>query len=197
MNCERGGFLFIRHNELQDITAEILTEVCSDVMKEPPLQPLSGECFNYHSANIKNNARADIAASGFWSPSHRSFFDVSVYNPFTSVYSKSKLKACHRRNELEKWRQFEERIRTVEHESFTPLVFTTAGGMGQLATTFYILLASSFSNIQSLHKTLQVLNWIRCRLSFSLLRSSAGAHNGAAVRKVPPLIMRSCRQYYV
>ena len=171
MNCERGGFLFIRHNELQDITAEILTEVCSDVMKEPPLQPLSGECFNYHSANIKNNARADIAASGFWSPSHRSFFDVRVYNPFASVYSKSKLKACHRRNELEKWRQFEERIRTVEHGSFTLLVFTTAEGMGQLATTFYKLLASLISN----HCTKpysQVLNWIRYWLSFSLLRLS-------------------------
>ena len=65
MNCKRGGFPFIRHNELQDITAELLTEVCPDVMIEPPLQPLSGECFNYHSANTENNARADIAATGF------------------------------------------------------------------------------------------------------------------------------------
>ena len=36
MNCKRGGFLFIRHNELRDITAELLIEVCPDVMIEPP-----------------------------------------------------------------------------------------------------------------------------------------------------------------
>ena len=143
MNCKRGGFPFIRHNELRDITAELHTEVCPDVMIEPSLQPLSGECFNYRSANTEKNARADIAPTGFWSPSHRSFFDVRVYNPFASVYSKSKLKACHRRNELEKRRQYDERIRTVELGSFTPLVFTTAGGMGQSATTFYSFLSNN------------------------------------------------------
>ena len=100
MNCKRGGFTFLRHNELRDITAELLTEVCPDVMIEPPLQPLSGECFNYRSAKIDDNARADIATTGFWSPLHRSFFDVRVFNPFASTYSRSKLKACHRRNEL-------------------------------------------------------------------------------------------------
>ena len=47
------------------------------------------------------------------------------------------MKACHRRNELEKRRQYDERIRIVELGSFTALVFTTAGGMGQSATTFY------------------------------------------------------------
>ena len=147
-------------------------------MIEPPLQPLSGECFTYRSANTEDNARADIAASGFWSPLHRSFFDVRVFHPFASAYSKSKLKACHRRNELEKRRQYDERIRTVENGSFTPLVFTTAGGMGQAATTFYKLLASSISEHHSKPYSL-VLNWIRCRLSFSLLRSAILCLRGA------------------
>ena len=178
MNCKWGGLLFIRHNELQDITAELLTEVCSDVIIEPPLQSLSGECFNYCSANINNNAHTDIAASGFWSPSHCSFFDVRVYNPFASVYSKSKLKACHRRNELEKRWQYDERIRTVEHGSLTLLVFTTAGGMGQSATTFYKFLASLISD-RCTKSYSHVFNWIRCQLSFSLLRSAVLCLRGA------------------
>ena len=41
------------------------------------------------------------STTGFWSPLHRSFFDIRVFNPFASTYSRSKLKACHRRNELE------------------------------------------------------------------------------------------------
>ena len=42
----------IRHNEIRDITASLLTEVCPNVAIEPPLQPLSGETFRLASANI-------------------------------------------------------------------------------------------------------------------------------------------------
>ena len=37
------GFPSIRHNEIRDLTANLLTEVCNDVCIEPDLQPLSGE----------------------------------------------------------------------------------------------------------------------------------------------------------
>ena len=33
--------------------------------------------------------------------------------------------------------QYEERVREIEHGSFSPLVFSTAGGMGPIATTVY------------------------------------------------------------
>ena len=86
--------------------------------------------------------------------------------------------ASHRRNEQEKRRQYDSRIRTVEHGTFTPLIFTTAGGMGPAATTFYKRLAS---NLSDYHKKpyLLILNWIRCRLSFSLLRSAILCLRGA------------------
>ena len=73
-----------------------------------------------------DNAHADIAASDFWSWSHRSSLDVRVYSPFSSTYLKSTLRAYHHRNEQEKHRQYEERIRRVEHGSFMPLIFTIA-----------------------------------------------------------------------
>ena len=43
MNCKQGGFPSTRHNELRNITAELLTETCSNVLIEPVLQPLNGE----------------------------------------------------------------------------------------------------------------------------------------------------------
>ena len=46
------SFTSIRHNELRDITAELLTEVCHGVGIEPTLQPLTGEQLSYRSANI-------------------------------------------------------------------------------------------------------------------------------------------------
>ena len=36
LNCPTGGYPTLRHNELRDFTAEILSEVCADVCTEPP-----------------------------------------------------------------------------------------------------------------------------------------------------------------
>ena len=92
LNCKCGGFPSIRHNELRDITADLLTETCSNVMIEPILQPLSGEALKYRSAIKEDNARVDISVSNFWSSHQRSFLDVRVFNPFSSSYKNSNLK---------------------------------------------------------------------------------------------------------
>ena len=64
--CPRGGFPIIRHNELRDLTAHLLTEVCHDVKTEPDLQPLTGETLSHTSANSLDGARLDIDVNGFW-----------------------------------------------------------------------------------------------------------------------------------
>ena len=131
----------------------------------------------HHTAITDNNARADIAVSSFWSSRQRSFLDVRVFNPFSHTYNNSSIKACHRRNEKDKRRQYGEKICNVEHASFTLLVFTTAGGMGPSASTFYKHLSSRLS-IRYSKSYSTVLNWIRCRISFSL-RSSIMCLHGA------------------
>jgi len=47
LSCSKGGFPSIRHNEVRDLTAELLTEVCHDVEVEPHLQSLNDEKFHY------------------------------------------------------------------------------------------------------------------------------------------------------
>ena len=66
LSCPKGGFPSIRHNEIRDLTANLLSEVCSDVSIEPDLQPHTGEGFALSTTNTQDNARLDIAASGFW-----------------------------------------------------------------------------------------------------------------------------------
>ena len=66
LSCPRGGFPIIRHNELRDLTAHLLTEVCHDVKTEPDLQPLTGKTLNHTSANSSDGARLDIAVNGFF-----------------------------------------------------------------------------------------------------------------------------------
>ena len=47
LSCPKGGFPSLRHNEVRDLTANLLSEVCNNVVTEPHLQPLSGETLQY------------------------------------------------------------------------------------------------------------------------------------------------------
>ena len=40
LSCPKGGFPILRHNKIRDITASLLTEVCSMCI-EPDLQPVT------------------------------------------------------------------------------------------------------------------------------------------------------------
>ena len=71
------------HNELRDLTANLLRELAHDVRVEPELEPLSGETFPLRSANTDAHARLDVAARGvYWSRFERTMFGVRVFNPF-------------------------------------------------------------------------------------------------------------------
>ena len=179
LNCPRGAFPTIRHNEVRDFTGQLLTEVCHDVCIEPVLQPLEGERLDLASSIRDDNARTDIRARGFWGCSHQcAFLDVKVFNPNAQTNRKFPLAACYRHHEKMKKRAYEQRVTDIEHGSFTPLVFSTTGGMGKLADTFYRRLASlvSAKRDQPYHR---IMGWLRCHLSFSLLRSAVMCLRGS------------------
>ena len=79
MICPYGGLPISRHNEIRDITTKWLTDVCTDVEKEPQLQPLTGETILPRSANKQEEARVDIKAKGFWNRQQNAFFDVGSF----------------------------------------------------------------------------------------------------------------------
>ena len=41
LSCPKGVLPSFQHNEVRDLTATLLTEVCSQVAAEPELQPIS------------------------------------------------------------------------------------------------------------------------------------------------------------
>ena len=43
--CPHGGYPTLRHNEIRDITAQLMSEVCPNVATEPTLQPVTNERF--------------------------------------------------------------------------------------------------------------------------------------------------------
>ena len=55
----------------------------------------------------------------------------------------SPIATCYRSHENQKKRAYEQRVREVEHATFTPLVMSATGGLARQATTFYKRLATS------------------------------------------------------
>ena len=179
LSCPRGGFPTIRHNEIRDVTASLLTEVCHDVMIEPNLQPLTGEALTRATSNTADGARLDIAVNGFWGGQfERTFLDVRIFNPHAPANKNTTISKCYRKHEAEKKRAYEQRILEVEQSTFTPLIFSATGGMAKQSTTFYKRLASLLADKWE-HSYSSTLSWLRCLLSFSLLRSAIQCIRGA------------------
>ena len=163
----------------------MMSEVCNNVSVEPHLQPLSGEALRFNTANSDSNARLDIAANGFWGGRfERSFFDVRVFNP--AAPSNHPFRSAYRRHEREKRRQYEQRVREIEHGHFSPLVFTTTGGMGDAASQVYRRLANLLTEKLDVSYG-EVMGWIRCKLSFALVRSAIMCIRSARSRMHSPV----------
>ena len=122
--CPIGGVIITRHNELRNLTAEILGEVWKNVVIEPSLTPLAGGEFPRY-LNMSNQARADVSARGLWINGQTAFCDISVFNRIAKCHLHHSLPAVHKNKERnEKKREYSRRILQVEHGSFTPLVFS-------------------------------------------------------------------------
>ena len=63
------------------------------------------------------------------------------------------------------------RERSKDITVFTPLIFSTTGSIGREGTTFYKRLADLLSHKQGKSYGV-VMGWLRCRLSFAILRSA-------------------------
>ena len=121
----------MRHNALRDTEAKLLQEVCKDVRVEPGLLPVEGE---QKTGNIAEMARLDVSARGLWSEYQKTYMDVRITHPTAESHMRKTLDQLYRENELEKKRDYSDRVIHTEKGTFTPLVFTTTGGMGPECT---------------------------------------------------------------
>ena len=119
--------------------------VCNDVEVEPVLQEVTRETLN-HGANKAPDARLDIHARGFWERQRSAFFDVRVCHPNADSYRDLTPKQIYKKHENEKKRQYAERVM----ETFTPLVFTTTGGMADECDKYHSRLAEGESYSSSI-----------------------------------------------
>ena len=185
LSCPTGGYPSIRHNELRDITAGLLKEVCTDVTVELSLQPLTGEALAMRTCVRGDESRLDISARGFWgSRFEQAFYDVRVFNPCAPSNRTQQIAATYRRHEQEKCRAYQQRVKEVERASFTPLVFAASGGMSKAATVFYRQLAALLAQKHQQPYSI-TMGWLRTALCFALLRSAILCLQGSRAKRSP------------
>ena len=171
----------MRHNALRDAEAQLMEEVCTDVKKEPVLIPTTAEITN---GNISEKARLDISAIGIWGKYEKTFFDVRISHPNADSYLDKSLTTIYKEHEAKKKSEYNDRVLHNERASFTPLVFTTTGGMGpeceKLNRRLADLLAKKRNEPYS-----KVISYVRHKLRFSLLRTLLYAIRGVRGKQKP------------
>ena len=179
LTCKKGGFVNLRHNALRDTEAALLKEVCHDVRLEPGLMPIENtdDFFALASTSVEENARLDISARGVWSSMDKVFFDIRVTHPNTQSNEQKPPAQIYKENEKEKKRKYNERVINIEKATFTPLVFTTSGGMGPECQRLNKRIAELLS-IKRKEQYSDVIAYIRKRIRFSLLRATLIAIRG-------------------
>ena len=100
----------------------------------------TGEELN-RGANTAPDVRLDIVARGFWERQRSAFFDVRICHPNADSYRDMDLNQIYRQHETEKKRQYASRVLEVEQATFTPLVFSTTGGMAAECKRYHSRLA--------------------------------------------------------
>ena len=175
LNCKLGGYVTMRHNNIRNFEASLLSDVCKDVKIEPELLPIGDSTI--HSSNSAEKARLDVSAVGIWSQMERTFLDVRVFHPNSASYLNTDPQQLYVQHEREKKRTYNDRILQVEKGSFSPLIFSTTGGMGPESTRFHKRVAELISAKRN-EEYSDVVNHIRTRIRFSLLKSVLVAIRG-------------------
>jgi hypothetical protein len=181
--CKLGGYVSLRHNSLRDTTAELLWShgICKDVETEPNLLPVSGQHLSTGSV-LGDDAMLDVSARNLWTLLARAFLDIRVFHPQAQTNCVKSIPAMYSAYEQEKKRKYNSRVINVEKATFTPVVFSTSGGMGQEATKLFIRVAQKTS-FKTDQRYSNIISFIRRRLRFELLRTCLIALRGYRGKK--------------
>lgn len=175
LSCAKGGYTYMRHDNIRDTEAKILSEVCRDVTTEPHLIP---------STELGNQARLDISARGVWSALDKTLFDVRIFHPGCKSYQNMDMETIYKRHEREKKNKYLEHVTNREKCSFTPLIFSTSGGEGPEAAKFHKRLATLLSKKRNILYS-EAISYVRRLLRFSILRTTLIALRGYRGKHIP------------
>ena len=98
------------------------------------------------------------------------FWDIRVCHPNADSYRVSP-KQIYRIHENEKKRKYNSRVTEIEQGTFTPLVFTTTGGMADECLRYHSRLTELLS-AKKHGSYATTISWVRAKVSFAILQSA-------------------------
>ena len=166
MSCKKGAFIYIGHNDLWDVTAN-MSEVCKNTEIEPKLTP--GEELQGRTSNNSKEARADFRTQGFWGQGQQTFFDFFRFLiPTPVVITTSPCRVpCYEWTGKEMNLQWKNPLNRTWY-IFSPLAFSVNVSMGKECQKFYLHLAQLISEKRDLRQLIsskigakkKILLWI-------------------------------------
>ena len=186
LTCKLGGYVILRHNSIRDLFAELLSEVCKDVITEPPLLPLTGETLPAGS-NLSDGARLDISCRNLWSPLAKALIDVRIFNPQAESNWNKSVQQMYNSHEEEKKKEYGPRVLQVEKATMTAAVMSTSGGLSKECDKLVRQIAMKLS-LKRGERYSDVVGFIRRRLRFDLLRTCVIALRGFKKNAAPEKI---------
>ena len=91
-------------------------------------------------------------------------------------------KQISKKHENEKNGQYAERVTEIEQGTFTPLVFTTRGGMADECVRYHSRLAELIANKKG-ESYSSAIFWIRAKISFAIVPSAILCLRGSRSRR--------------
>ena len=183
LNCKLGGYVAMRHNRVRDLEAALMKEVCHNVQIEPELLPIERDGLP-RRGNSADKARLDVAGVGVWGAYEKTFLDIRIMHPNSPSYVNKPIVEVYAMHEQEKKRSYNERVLQIERGSFTPVVGSTFGGWGKEAEKHHKRIAKLIA-LKRNEDYADVINYIRTRLRFSLLKSILTAVRGVRGKSRP------------
>ena len=108
--------------------------------------------------------------------------DVRVSNLNSPSYRDKTPQKIYEQKEREKKRDYNQRVIQVEKGTFTPLIFSTTGGMGPEAARYHKRVAELISKKKN-EEYADVIRHIRTRIRFAILRGTLISIRGDRGRK--------------
>ena len=104
-------------------------------------------------------------------------FDIRVLHPGALSNNNKSLEKMYSDHEKEKKRMYNHRVIQIEHGQFTPLVFSTTGGMAKECSSFLKKLSEKLSQ-KTNQKYSDTVNFVRRRIRIELLKTCLIAIRG-------------------
>ena len=96
---------------------------------------------------------------------------MKVCHPNSESYKDLSPEQIYRQHENGKKRSYAKRVMEIEQGTFTPLVFSTTGGMTEECKRYHSRLAQLLAMKKGEHYSTTIA-WVRTKVSFAILRSA-------------------------